>query len=117
MVDIARPDLPVARRRRRLLYGGVGLAVVVVVTVAVSRLQPAAPVVERGAVWIDTVRRGPMVRDVRGTGSLVPEDLRWIPAPGHTGYARVRLRSDIGAFYVFRLLTGPSERVVFSARP
>ncbi|MEI6669138.1 MAG: HlyD family efflux transporter periplasmic adaptor subunit [Acidobacteriota bacterium] len=92
MVDIARPDLPLARRRRRLIVGGIGLAVLVVVSAAVSKLQPAAPVVERGAVWIDTVKRGPMARDVRGTGSLVPEDLRWIPAGVDGRVERIVLR-------------------------
>ncbi len=92
MVDIARPDLPVARRRRRLIYGGVTLAVLAAVTFGVSRLKPAAPVVERGAVWIDTVKRGPMVRDVRGTGTLVPEDLRWIPAVAEGRVERIVLR-------------------------
>jgi HlyD family secretion protein len=92
MVDIARPDLPVARRRTRLIYAGVGLAVVAMVSVAVSWLAPAAPVVERGAVWVDTVKRGPMVRDVRGTGTLVPEDLRWIPAVADGRVERIVLR-------------------------
>ena len=50
------------------------------VIVAVSRLEPAAPSVDRDTVYLDTVQRGPMVRQVRGTGTLVPEELRWIPA-------------------------------------
>jgi RND family efflux transporter MFP subunit len=45
-----------------------------------SRLKPAAPSVERSTVWIDTVKRGPMLRQVRGLGTLVPEEIRWIPA-------------------------------------
>ena len=58
------------------------LAVVAVslTTVAVSRLQPAAPRVDRDAIYLDTVGRGPMVRQVRGVGTLVPEHIRWIPA-------------------------------------
>ncbi len=92
MVDIARPDLAVARRRRRLIWGSVALVAVAAVTFAVSRLQPAAPAVERAAVWIDTVKRGPMVRDVRGTGTLVPEDLRWIPAVAEGRVERIVLR-------------------------
>ena len=91
MVDIARPDLPVARRRRRLLIGGAVLVALAAVSFAVSRLQPAAPVVERAAVWIDTVKRGPFVREVRGTGTLVPEDLRWIPAVSEGRVERIRL--------------------------
>jgi len=45
-----------------------------------SRLKPAAPSVERATVWLDTVKRGPMLRQVRGLGTLVPEDILWIPA-------------------------------------
>ena len=91
MVDIARPDLPVARRRRRLLVGGAVLVALAAVSFGVSRLQPAAPVVERASVWIDTVKRGPFVREVRGTGTLVPEDLRWIPAIAEGRVERIRL--------------------------
>jgi HlyD family secretion protein len=50
------------------------------ITLGLSRLKPAAPSVERATVWIDTVKRGPMLRQVRGLGTLVPEDIRWIPA-------------------------------------
>jgi len=91
MVDIARPDLPVARRRRQLVIGGAALLGLAVIAIAVSRLQPAAPVVERASVWIDTVKRGPLVREVRGTGTLVPEDLRWIPAAAEGRVDRIRL--------------------------
>ncbi len=79
-MDIARPDIAKKKRKKRILYGiaaGLGL---VVVTVALSRLKPAAPTVERNLVWIDTVKRGPMVRQVRGLGTLVPEEIRWIAA-------------------------------------
>lgn len=92
MVDIARPDLPIARRRRQVLFGGAALLALVIISIAVSRLQPAAPVVERAAVWIDTVKRGPMVREVRGSGTLVPEDLRWIPAVTDGRVERIRLQ-------------------------
>jgi len=54
--------------------------VIAAVTVGLSRLKPAAPTVDRSTVWVDTVKRGPMVRQVRGLGTLVPEDIRWIPA-------------------------------------
>ena len=56
------------------------VVIVVLMGVGVSRLKPAAPGVDRATLWIDTVQRGPMIRQVRGTGTLVPEDLRWIPA-------------------------------------
>ncbi|HEX6975626.1 MAG TPA: efflux RND transporter periplasmic adaptor subunit [Vicinamibacterales bacterium] len=81
MVDIARPAT-VARKKkiRRIIMGAAGLAVIILITVAVSRLKPAAPSVDRATVWIDTVKQGEMLRQVRGSGTLVPEEIRWIPA-------------------------------------
>jgi HlyD family secretion protein len=80
-LDIARPSsVAASKRKRRILIGIAGAIVVVVVTIGLSRLEPAAPTVEKGTVWVDTVKRGPMLRQVRGTGTLVPEDIRWIPA-------------------------------------
>jgi len=68
------------RRLRRVLYALIGVGVIALITVGVSRLKPAAPSVDRATVWIDTVKRGPMLRQVRGLGTLVPEEIRWIPA-------------------------------------
>ena len=79
-MDIARPDLLEKKKKRQLSWIGAGVAVVVLLTLGVSRLKPAAPTVERATVVIDTVKRGEMVREVRGLGTLVPEDIRWIPA-------------------------------------
>ena len=80
-MDIARPEEEKRRRRlRRYVYAGAGLLLVVVITAALSRLKPAAPTVDRTTVWTDTVRRGPMLRDVRGLGSLEPETIWVIPA-------------------------------------
>jgi HlyD family secretion protein len=70
----------------------VGLTAVLLITVGVSRLKPAAPGVERSTVWIDSVKRGPMLRDVRGQGTLVPEDIRWIPATTQGRVERIVLR-------------------------
>lgn len=91
-MDIATPALARHKRRRRLLYGLVAAVVVMIVTVGVSRLEPAAPGVERGTLWIDTVKRGPMLRQVRGLGTLVPEDIRWIPATTAGRVERIVLR-------------------------
>jgi HlyD family secretion protein len=77
-VDIARPDLLEKKKKKQLTWIAVGVAAVVLLTLGVSRLKPAAPTVERATVVIDTVRRGEMVREVRGLGTLVPEDIRWI---------------------------------------
>ena len=74
------PRVPPNRTRRRLIVGGVAAAALVLVSVGLARLEPAAPEVERATLYIDAVSRGPFVREVRGNGSLVPEDIRWIPA-------------------------------------
>src|SRR5260221_3134768 len=79
-MDIARPSNARKKRIKQAIYAGVGLLAVALVTVGLSRLKPAAPTVERAVVWPDTVKRGPMVRQVRGLGTLTPEDIRWIPA-------------------------------------
>ncbi|PYJ95722.1 MAG: RND transporter [Verrucomicrobia bacterium] len=76
-MDIARPDQARKRRRRRILYSMAGLGVLVVITIGLSRLKPAAPLVENA--WPDTVKRGEMLRQVRGNGTLVPEEILWIP--------------------------------------
>jgi len=81
MVDIARsPDVKRKKKVRRIIYGAGALLVIILITVGVSRLKPAAPSVDRATVWIDTVKRGPMLRMVRGSGTLVPEEIRWIPS-------------------------------------
>jgi HlyD family secretion protein len=79
-VDIPRPSQAAKRRNRRILLGVGALAAVVLITIGLSRLEPAAPTVEAATVWVDTVKRGPMVRQVRGAGTLVPEAIRWLPA-------------------------------------
>src|SRR5438445_5237531 len=76
-MDIARPDQARKRRRKRILYSVAGLGVLVLITIGLSRLKPAAPLVENP--WPDTVKRGEMLRQVRGNGTLVPEEILWIP--------------------------------------
>jgi HlyD family secretion protein len=92
-MDIARPEFKVQKRRRQLLLLGVVIVVVVAATIGVSRLKPAAPSVERGTVWTDTVKRGPMLRQVRGLGTLIPsqEAVRQIPAETEATVVRIRL--------------------------
>jgi HlyD family secretion protein len=93
MVDIARsPDVLRKKKIRRALYGAAALVVIVLITIGVSRLQPAAPTVERATVWVDTVKRGPMVRQVRGSGTLVPEEIRWVTATTTGRVERIVLR-------------------------
>src|SRR4051812_31526717 len=91
-MDISRPDQTRRKRVRRALYGVGGLTIAILITVGVARLQPAAPTVDRATVWIDAVKRGPMIREVRGLGTLVSEDLRWIPAVSAGRVERIVLR-------------------------
>jgi HlyD family secretion protein len=79
-MDIPRPNAAKEKRKKRIVYGVVAGLVLIGITVVLARLKPAAPTVERNLVWIDTVKRGPMVRQVRGLGTLVPEEIRWIAA-------------------------------------
>ena len=79
-MDIQRPSNARAKKIRRIAYGTIALVLLVGVTYALSKLKPAAPSVDAGTVWSDTVKRGPMLREVRGLGTLVPEDIRWIAA-------------------------------------
>jgi len=79
-MDIPRPSAARERRRRRILYAALGATALTLITLGLSRLKPAAPTVERATVWMDTVKRGSMIRQVRGLGTLVPEEIRWIPA-------------------------------------
>jgi HlyD family secretion protein len=79
-MDIQRPSNARAKKIKRIGYGLVGLVLIAGVTLGLSRLKPAAPTVDSATIWPDTVKRGPMLREVRGLGTLVPEDIRWIPA-------------------------------------
>lgn len=91
------PRAPQPKLRKRLIYGGIALAAVVTVTVALSRLEPAAPTVDRGTIWFDTVRQGSMLRQVRGPGTLVPEQMRQVSA--------------VTSGRVERILTAPGQQV------
>lgn len=79
-MDIARPDMKRRKRTRRYAYAGGGLALALLTTGALTRLKPAAPSVDKSTIWTDTVKRGPMLREVRGLGTLVPETIQVIPA-------------------------------------
>ena len=79
-MDIPKPDEKRHRRTRRLIYASAALLVLVAATAALARLKPAPPSVDRSTIWTDTVKRGPMIREVRGLGTLVPETVWVIPA-------------------------------------
>lgn len=79
-MDIARPDLLNKKRQRQRWVIAGAVAVAALLVLGASRLQPAAPRVEKSTVWMDTVKRGEMKREVRGPGVLVPKEVRWIAA-------------------------------------
>jgi HlyD family secretion protein len=79
-MDIARPDLLNKKRQRQRWMIVAAVAGVALLALGASRLQPAAPSVQKSTVWTDTVKRGEMKREVRGPGILVPKEVRWIAA-------------------------------------
>ena len=91
-MDIARPEFK-ERKRKRQIAVAAGIAVLATaLTVLVYRLRPAAPTVERGTVWTDSVKRGSMLRQVRGIGSLVPSQESVLQIPAETEATSVRIR-------------------------
>lgn len=94
-MDIARPERAKQLRRRRILYVAGGVAVLAVASLALAKLEPAPPSVEGSTLWIDTVRRGEMLRQVRGPGVLVPERERFVSAQSEGQVERVLLRPGV----------------------
>ena len=91
-MDIARPEFKERKRRKQIAIAAGILVVVAVLTFIVFRLRPAAPTVERGTVWTDAVKRGSMLRQVRGIGSLVPSQESVLQIPAETEATVVRIR-------------------------
>ena len=79
-MDVPRTGVAAKKRRRRIIIIAAFALGLILATIGISRLKPGVPTVDRSTVWTDTVKRGPMARQVRGLGTLVPEDIRWIPA-------------------------------------
>ena len=110
MPDIARD--PAILKRKRLRQAGlalVGVIVVIAVSIALARMEPAAPNVERATVLEDTVKRGSIIRQVRGLGTLVPEDTRWLPSRTDGRVERILLRpgAQVGPSSVILELSNP----------
>ncbi|MCY1018723.1 HlyD family secretion protein [Pyxidicoccus sp. MSG2] len=87
-------DIPKAKKKTRKpwVLAIAGACALIAVTVGLSKLRPAAPSVERASVWLDTVKRGPMVRQVKGAGTLVPEYIRWLTADTAGRVERIHVR-------------------------
>ena len=90
-MDISRPDLRVKKKRRQIVTFSVAVVALALVAGAAMRLKPAAPTVDRSTIWTDTVKRGPMLRQVRGLGTLTPREdaIRQIPAQTDATVVRI----------------------------
>jgi len=91
-MDIPRPSNARAKMIRRIVLGTTAVLLIGGVTYGLSRLRPAAPTVDRATVWSDEVKRGPMLRELRGIGTLIPEDIQWIPAQTEAQVDRIVLK-------------------------
>ena len=91
-MDIARPELKQRKRRRQLLIGSVIVVLVAAAGIGIAALGPAVPSVERSSVLVDTVKRGELLREVRGPGTLVPKEIRWIAAETTARVERILVR-------------------------
>jgi len=112
-MDVARPH-SVARNKKikRIIAAVLVLIAAAGVTLGLSRMRPAAPSVDRATVWIDTVKRGEMLRQVRGIGTLVPEEVRWIPATsdGVIEERRVRAGDVVRPDTILLIMSNPDVR-------
>ena len=108
-MDVARPSNLRQKRIRQAVYIVGVVTVIGLVTFGLGQLKPASPTVEAATLWPDTVKRGPMVRQVHGLGTLVPEDIRWIPATTQGRVERILLRPGtvVTADSVILQLTNP----------
>jgi HlyD family secretion protein len=91
-MDIPRPEAKRKKRIRQATYGGIAGVVVVIITIFLAQLEPAAPTVDRNTIWPDKVREGEMLRQTRGPGTLVPREIRWIAAQTDGRVDRVVVR-------------------------
>jgi len=116
-VDIARPDQARKRRRKRIIYSILSLCVLALITIGLAQLKPAVPVVEN--TYKGTVKRGQMLRQVRGNGALVPQEIRWIPAAnqGRVENILVLVGSAVKADTILVELSDPVlEQAAFDAK-
>lgn len=117
-MDVPRPFAARTRRRRQISVAGIGLIVIGGITMGVAKLKPAIPSVERSSVWIDAVKRGSMVRQVRGLGTLTPDEIRWIPTITDGRVEKILLRpgTSVKADTLLVILSNPTvEQLAFDA--
>ncbi len=120
------PRTPVNRKPRRVVYGAAAAALLVLTTLGLKGLKPAAPQVDRSTIWVDSVQRGPLVLQVRGPGTLVPERVRWISAitAGRVEQRLAEIGQEVKPETVLLVLSNPdvqlealeSERQLTAAR-
>src|SRR5713226_8900129 len=108
-MDVKREGVAKKKLIKRIIYFTLTAVAVAAISWRLSLLKPAAPTVERATVWIDAVKRGPMLREVRGLGTLVPEDILWIQAAFDSQVSRIMARSgdDVKPSSVLLVLSNP----------
>lgn len=109
-MDIKRPGKSKLKKRiRTVVLVVVGLAAIAGITFGLTKLKPAAPTLDRSTAVIDTVKRGQMVREVRGIGTLVPQLTRWVPAPADGRVEKILIQAgvEVGADTVIVELSNP----------
>src|SRR5881394_3734104 len=117
-MDVARPDLARKKRRRRILLSAVAIAGLAAVTLGLSQLKPAAPSVERSSLLTDTVKRGEMLRQVRGNGTLVPEQIQFVQSETEGRVERILVKpgAEVTADTVLLELSNPElKQAAFDA--
>src|SRR5437762_4776637 len=112
-MDVARPKSVIRNKKiKRLIYVALFFIAASVVTLGLSRMSPAAPTVEGATLWPDTVKRGEMLLQVRGLGTLVPEEIRWIPATNDGIIEEVKARAGdtVAANTIILMMSNPDVR-------
>src|SRR6266704_6219313 len=95
-MDIKRPAKSKFRKHvRAAVFGVLSLAAIGGITYGLTKLKPAAPSVDRSTLLIDTVKRGQMLRQVRGNGTLVPQLTRWVPAPADGRVEKILVQAGV----------------------
>src|SRR3569832_576954 len=95
-MDIKRPPKSKIKKKIRTIFMiVVGIAAIGGITYGLTKLKPAAPTLDRSTAVIETGKRGEMVRDVRGNGTLVPDVTRWVPAPAEGRVEKILLKAGV----------------------